>query len=902
MAFVPFLGFEASAGSGKTFNLVVRYLSLLFMGVKPEKILALTFTNKAASEMSERIITTLIELEKRGELEFIAQTLECSKEEILAARESVLKTLLSSELKIMTIDKFFAQVLRKFSLYEGLQPSFSISGESAEIEVIKQMLGRSEVAGEIDKLIGIALMSQKRVLDIFELFRALYIKVKEFDLPYYEESLYQIEEAKALAAAREIQQLVLGCKEASVNAVNGVDFNTIEELLDKSWIGRESLNYVTFKKCYTPAMDEALGRMQESLKAYFTMKEKSFFHRLFALLDLYAKSRLQVARRGGQLTFDDVTVILHHLLKERIERDFIYFRLDAKIDHIMLDEFQDTSVIQFDMLAPLIEELVSGQGASEIKSFFYVGDVKQSIYRFRGGNKALFKAVEERFGVTMQRLNTNFRSKAEVVHFVNRAFERHIEGYFPQEVAPGHEGGYVEVIEDEDLIAQSVDIVVKLIERGVAANDIAILTWQNRDGLLLEEALKAKGIEVVTETNSRLIHHPHVAALIELLKYYYFEAGIYFENFKALLGLEDVVPVPMDLKTLSLKHLLHRLIRHYTIFDGDQNIIKFLDVIVAYKDVDQLIFEIESEGESLTRLDQAGVRVLTVHKSKGLEFAHVISIDRLGRKNADRSLIMYHYDKVDLKRLFLRQKGREAFDRAYKSARDYNSKMVAEDELNAMYVAFTRAEESLYIIRKPKSSIFAPLELELGHYGTPGAVSRRPEVSKALPQFEYAPLALGLQEVELSSDRDESHDYAAIEYGLGLHYTLEMLADFTPKALDLAMTAMSNRYNLDEEKKASIARRVEALLHEAQFQQLVSGRVRKEQPLSIDGKLYYIDLLVEHDDFYVVMDYKSSKEGHKYHVKQVNNYRYGVRSITQRDVKAYIVYLVESGIELYELP
>jgi len=120
------LAYEASAGSGKTFALVIRYISLLYKDAKPNSILTLTFTNKAANEMRERISTVLRELENenRGvELEEISRTTGLSKDEILTNRPKIYNNFLQSDLKISTIDKFFAQILRKFA---GLQNKVSL--------------------------------------------------------------------------------------------------------------------------------------------------------------------------------------------------------------------------------------------------------------------------------------------------------------------------------------------------------------------------------------------------------------------------------------------------------------------------------------------------------------------------------------------------------------------------------------------------------------------------------------------------------------------------------------------------------------------------------------------------------------------------------------------------------
>ena len=900
MEFKAFLGFEASAGSGKTFNLVVRYLSLLFLGVKPEKILALTFTNKAATEMRERIIATVHELQSRKELEVIAATLGCTKAQLLAQQHTVIASLLSSDLKIMTIDKFFALVLRKFSLYEGIQPNFAITAQARDIEIIKQMLSRTEVAGAQSSLIHLGLLTQKRLVDLFGLLEALYLKQKEFAHLRFQKENVALFENIVLQKAQAMAHTVLSHPKASLAAQNGMTFSTIEALLLKSWIGRDTLNYRTFSSCYTPALDIALHEFYEALKAYYHAKDSTFFAALFELLALYTKSRMHVAKNSSELSFDDVTVLLYRLLKEKtIYGDFLYFRLDAKIDHLLLDEFQDTSVVQFDILAPLIGEYAAGMGTSDFKSFFYVGDVKQSIYRFRGGNKALFNAVAEAYDVDIQKLNVNFRSQETIVTFVNETFKPTIKDYFDQEASKP--GGYVQVLSHEEPLQQVAKTVQTLLEEGILGHEIAVLTWQNKDGLLVAEMLKSLHIEVVTETSAKLIHHPLVEGLIALLKYYYFQEKIYFENFKALTHATTLAPIALDIKYLSLQALLHEILERYEIFNGDANIIRFIELVSHYQDVDALVFEIDRASESLAQLDHIGVRVLTVHKSKGLEFGHVIVMDRLGQKNSDKEAIMYHYEGVHLKNIFLRQKNRELFDVAYRQAKEHNASMRKEDELNAMYVAFTRAQEGLYVITKPKNSIFEPLNLSVHMQGkrtpTPAKRAHKPP----LEHFEYMPVILGKQEVASSHEHSSMNDYAAIEYGLALHYGLEMLESFSLSSLESAITAVKNRFTLEAGLYATIETRIHKLLEDEAFLALIQGHVSKEQPLAIEGRLFYIDALVETNEEYVIIDYKSSQEGQEHHYAQVRHYQKGVKAITQKKVRGIIAYVLQEGVTLVEV-
>ncbi|MEA1916613.1 MAG: UvrD-helicase domain-containing protein, partial [Campylobacterota bacterium] len=534
--FVPFLAYEASAGSGKTFNLVVRYLSLLFSGVEAHKILALTFTNKAASEMSERIVLTLKMLPSKGELKEIAKVTQQSEETILDARDKVLNNFLNSDTKIMTIDKFFAQILRKFSLYAGIMPDFTTYESQHKVKLLIRFLNEVSAAREDETLVNMSLYFSKRVEDINLLLNSLYQKRFEISHLKYEKIDFIPFELKIFEILKELHVMLENSPTASKTAKSAFDVDSIEELLKKSYLERDTLDYRTFSKCYTSELDEKFFELKEMLKEYFIAKESSFFHSLFRLLELYTSAKHTLAKNDSELSFDDVSSLCYYLLKERVDSEFIYFRLDAKIDHILLDEFQDTSLVQFDILKPLIDELSSGVGVSEDKSLFFVGDVKQSIYRFRGGRQELFENVASRYGVEVKQLKMNYRSCREVVEFVNRVFKPKIASYTPQGVT--NEGGYVDVITTDDILASMHQKVQFLQEKGIDINEIAILCATNSDGVKISDFLKEQSLDVITETSTKLISQKSVMALCEYLKYCYFGKEIYARNFFSLISKE----------------------------------------------------------------------------------------------------------------------------------------------------------------------------------------------------------------------------------------------------------------------------------------------------------------------------------------------------------------------------
>lgn len=891
MGFEPFLAYEASAGSGKTFNLVVRYLSLLFMGEDPKTITALTFTNKAANEMMERVTLTLQHLEERGELSQISRVSGLREEEILARRDEVLRRFLRSDVQISTIDAFFGMILRKFALNAGIMPTYKTTQNHHEVKLMERFLHEIEVSRQNDALVRLSLLSDKRLSDLFGLLEGLYGKHKEFEsLTFAEVSEGGNPYARAMELANELSALVLS-KPLSERGRKTMQIESYDALLEKTWLLKPSLEYWDFKKIYEPKMDELLHGIQEAVVAQMRYKESNYFKELFSVLSLYTKSRQSLIAQNNELSFDDITLMVHTLLREKLESEFLYFRLDSRMKHLLLDEFQDTSTVQFDILRPLIEEIRAGIGVNEGGSFFFVGDVKQSIYRFRGGVSALFYQVADYFGVHVEPLRVNYRSRKEIVTFVNSVFGEKIRGYVHQESPASLAGGYVRVHICAEVLEGLGEYIAYLMEKGAVSEEIAILTATNKDGSAVEAYLGNLGYEVVTETTAKLIHQRSVRAIIEYLRYCYFGAPLYRHNCAALLGVEAE-----QIGRAVIEDVIGESIRFIERWEiADKSALMFLEELRGYRDIEETVFECERLEASSPQSDLKGIRIMTVHKSKGLEFEHVIVLDRLGQPRSRSEPILYEYEASHLCALHYRIKGREHLDPSYARALEKEKKLQNEDQLNALYVALTRAVHSLSIISKEKGSLFAPLELNEGEFGELHQMPKRSEPLNEVQSIDYRPHSYGRQDEVIAPPKEETHDYAAVQFGLALHYTLEMMGRFDKDALAHALESTRNRYGatLENGGLRRIEERVERLINDPQFRELTSGECRKEQMIRHEGALGIIDLLVRDEESWVIIDYKSGREEEEKHQEQVRRYIRAVRTFGGNRVRGYLCYLLE---------
>ncbi|MDR0747824.1 MAG: RecB-like helicase [Helicobacteraceae bacterium] len=878
--FEPYLACEASAGSGKTYQLSLRYAALLFMGARPEKILCLTFTRKSANEMQQRIQKLL---KNHGdEMETLALWLGVSADDLRKEASGVYRRFLRSHTQIMTIDAFFNRILRQFALYCGLSPRFEIRGERDLVEKMLRGMDTDNLARlafECDK-------NAEQIFSIFSLFFDLGIAFNSSKSAGFREVMRAKEEAEAIFT--ELADLIRSSPLASEYALKALSGNTLEGALKSTWIEKERLSdYRYFAKITTPQMDALFLRLKEALRRYFLLRESN-------ALDLFARAYGQfeaeltaLLKRSGALSFAQVTHFVYKLLSGAIDGDFFYFRLDGRIEHLLIDEFQDTSLTQFSILCPIVEEFTAGEGAARLKSFFYVGDQKQSIYRFRGGNPHLFEFVRNRYAnIKVQTLETNYRSLAEPVNFVNRVFESRFDGFTAQK--PHREArGYVRVSSADDPVEDVVDFVRELLARGAAPNDIAVLVWRNNDVETVASAIREeiKDAEVETETTRLIVSTPSVKAVIEAAKYLYCEEkSLYAANLLALTAIDPSVLNDLPV-TLAPLDLCYEIANRLHLFEsGGSDLLKFLEWTSEICAIEELICA-ETE-ERAVKGAQEGICVMTVHKSKGLEFTHTIVCDKLGRAGGGGENLILDYDGVALKKIYWRESRREFADREYGEALERQKRERSLDDLNALYVAFTRAKDSLFIAQKSKGSFFEPLSLTVGEHGEfPTGAAKRPAF--APPLIKTRPREIGAQEKPPAVKTQSS---AAANFGLAFHFTLETMEAFDEKSLAIAIAGARNRFGL-QAPVDEVKERIESLLRCGEFISLVSNaRTSKEATVVYKGEIKRLDLLLETGEGYVVIDYKTGGR-HSAHILQVKQYCAAIEAITKKKTTGYIVYV-----------
>ncbi len=899
------LALEASAGSGKTFALSVRYIALLFLGATSNQILTLTFTNKAALEMKRRIFDTLKNLENSDELDEICKISEKSRDEILFLKPKILNNFLKSDLRISTIDSFFSSILRKFSFNIGLMPDFGLEENVVNDDLKKRFLKICKQEMLYSSLILFSISQTKRLGDIFSLFSALFEKHSEIDFKAFaKKSQTYPDEKRVLEIVSKIRERFIenGLGE---KALKTFEISSVKELLEKKFLTKDDFNYWSYKKFTDDEINSLHVELKNELCEFIRVKERYILSQIAKLYEAFYSALDIESKQKSTLSFSLMTNKLFDLLQDEIGKDFLYFRLDGSFSHLLVDEFQDTSIVQYKILEPFMSEITSGIGAKEARTLFLVGDTKQSIYRFRGGAKELFSYVSDSLNLQRGILGVNYRSSSCVVNFINDTFESKIEGYKRQKIKKGATLGSVRVFIDDNIEKNLISEINNLLTLGVSQSDIALLCYTNQEALMLKELIEDKiiGVSATLEAKRKLIDIPVIKGIIDFILYLYFEDRLYLENFLTLCGREyEPQEYRFDLNS-RMDRLVLEIVKYFGICDSEDDLLLFLQSCSRFRDIEEFLFGYQDISTSSISKDSGGIRVLTIHKSKGLEFSNLFVIDRLKRARSGGGIFIFDYDDIQLQKIYLNTKSREFFDDEYKKAKDKESAKESEDALNTQYVAFTRAKDNLFIFSKEKSSAFENLDLKELQTGSIYVKEQTESVKRAKSRC-FTPVRYGTQEIQKVEKDTHRDDFLAIEFGLALHYMLEIMGGFELKYIDRAYESLKNRYKnvLESSHLEDIKKRVVRLLKNSEFQELIrDAKLSSEQPIYYKEERKQLDLLAESENRIVVIDYKSSEQLQAAHVKQVSLYKRALKEIYAKDCEAYLCYLKKDKIKLVKV-
>ncbi|MCQ2618087.1 RecB-like helicase [Helicobacter pylori] len=908
------MALKASAGSGKTFALSVRFLALLFKGANPSEILTLTFTKKATTEMKERILDYLkilqkenLENEKEKSQNILKELEEKYHLDPSLVRNSapkIYQRFLNAEIRISTIDAFFQSILRKFCWFVGLSANFEVNEDTKahQRQLNEGFLSalNNEQLEELSVFIAQCLSYDSYTSDsILKRLRFLKNKLYLFD-PNKKEPAF--DEEGFLEKLRSLNQQIQSIETASDKAKTAIKCDDFRGFLNSSltWLEKKS-EYQSFKKLKSeiPTLESECEEIENDLRRYYEAKETAIFKKFPKFIQLYDKATSKIQA----LDFDAIKDKVHVLLNgyEEMPAEFFYFRLDSKIAHILIDEFQDTSLNDYKILAPFIDEIKAGIGQAKWhRSVFFVGDVKQSIYAFRGSFSSLFESVAKDF--YHDNLQFNHRSAPLIINYVNTIFKKayqnsptaYLEQKYPKTSPNKHAAdGYVKVSlvadERELLLEQILQEAQNLLEHHIDPKDITILCATNDDALEIKNYLQERlsAIRPSTESSARLSQFVESKIIKNALEYALAEEPykpFYKHSVLKLAGYlhDDAIALAgFNPKKESVAGFVWKVMEQFELYGEPAQ--SCLELAVGCEDANDFLEKLEAK--KIASFNLKGAQIMTIHKSKGMQFPYVIVCERLGKPRSNNSnQFLEEYNGAELIRLYYRMKNREVVDKDYARALDKEEAAKDHEETNVYYVAFTRAELGLIVVAKDKKEskkesknkgMCEKLDLAPLEEGTIAPVissQKEPVIASVL----IKPHAYGeqVQEIEEEpSDYEKNNDQEAINFGIALHKGLEYQYAYNiPKKSVLEyLNYHHGFYGLDYQ---ALEESLELFENDAEIQALFKNLTLKgEVAFLFEGVVSRIDVLLwDKGQNLYVLDYKSSQNYQQSHKAQVSHY------------------------------
>ncbi|MGO4905522.1 UvrD-helicase domain-containing protein [Flavobacterium sp. W20_MBD1_R3] len=598
--------YDASAGSGKTYALVKEYLKIILVAKKNDayrNILAITFTNKAVHEMKSRIVGSLSEFAKdepspkaQDLMQDVAIDTELSIIEIKTKSQQIIKHIIHNyaAFDISTIDKFTHKVIRAFAHDLNLPMTFEVTldTENLLIEAVDAIIAQ---AGEDETLTKLLIDFTMEKTDddkswdisreILETGRLVLNENNRNEITHFQDkSIAEFVEIKKklVEASNDIEKQTVVFAEEALALIdkNGIDVKSFSAghfpkhlvSIQEGKFNPKNKTYHEFEdvKINKTAKDRAIIEniipdLLQFLDKVYKAFERINFYKAFlknitplSLLNTVSNELAKIQSEQNVLSISEFNAIIHREIQNQ-PAPFIYERLGERYRHFFIDEFQDTSEMQWQNLIPLIDNALSGQDDyGEKGTLMIVGDPKQSIYRWRGGKAEQFIELSKDQNPfnnpdkKLEHLDKNYRSYSQVIDFNNEFFKllsiefTHLD-YKDLYENHSHQktndktGGYVNIsfipkvekidanfedfgdeepLDKIDLyVLATLNTIQKVIQKGFEYKDIVILTRKRSQGIAIANYLTEQGVPLLSSETLMIQNATEVRLIIHLLKY-----------------------------------------------------------------------------------------------------------------------------------------------------------------------------------------------------------------------------------------------------------------------------------------------------------------------------------------------------------------------------------------------
>ena len=1038
-----FVIYRSSAGSGKTYALVRNYIKLALLGdehgFRPtyfRHILAITFTNKAASEMKKRVLSFLEDLkngkgagEENSFFSHIQEDTSLSVAVVQKRSDQLFTQVLHqyTDLSISTIDKFVYRIVRTFAHDLSLAQNFEVEMDSRKLiqPVVGMLINKVGTNPELSKaLVSFALSkteegkSYNLEYDLEEFSKHLFVEENQT----YINALKEVGIEDCLAVKNELQQKIESFEQELLKYVVAFEnFMAQHPLSPKSFFRGYFHAYMLNLKSFNPDkfkpnntlrnnMDEDLwcAKSVPSAEQEIIEQHKGFLRGLYDAVQSHLAQHFKSYQFHKLVSRNIYSIaVLNELLQEMEEfkqeqnikhisefnraisnivrkehTPFIYERLGERYKHFLIDEFQDTSTMQWHNLLPLVHHALSMGHQNLI-----VGDAKQSIYRWRGGEVEQFVELPEQIfkgevlpnqkelTQAIQRnhqevkLDSNWRSARNIVQFNNNLFTSLKETLSPnlqaiykahEQLPQSQEEGYVHIDFTDKSDDTKHDIMQKVVlqlqelqEQGHAFKSMAVLCRTRKDASIVayylsqakpkiavvsDEALLLNASKEVNLLVAllRLMAHPTCKVSMALVIDYIFHnnqinSGIhsllkvldendYTAHFQQLMATYGYDLKQQSLWKLPLYDVVEKLIQLYKLPAQNSYLQFFLDVVLKFSmkqgnDVAEFVewWEENNEKEAIVLPDDMdAVKIMTVHKSKGLEFPIVFIPFQWKIGKGSKELWVDAKGELSQMKVALISNSKKLEDTHYAQERQLEQEKAYLDDLNVLYVALTRASEQLYVFTQSPSgdNKLNTLGKLFQHYFTqqqqevPYSIGVVPPPKVEEKKSEFEPFVLDYQRipnwravVQLKNNAKQLWDVAQSkqEWGTLLHQAManiHYLEDADKVLKDLQLNGL-----IDKEQVQQLTARINELLSDPEITPFFAEKwqvLTEREILSPAGDAYVPDRVLIGEDELQIVDYKTgSKTKEQEHRKQINKYTGLLQQMGYTNIKKFIIYTEE---------